>query len=273
MSDEHNQGKQQRYYHLDNSGLPIFSPPLEDPDPQKIADREAAQASQGEQNAIQRGILRTQKWIVALTLISGGAAWWGAWISSRNADISQQAADTSDRSLLLAQKTERDGRAQSETGLRQARDQFRQDQRPYLAQTTNSTSAPRTELTHGNSAQILWNYRVTNYGKSPAYDVIKREYIRLGNGSPLVGSFTNGRNISDIPMTMAPTSEVLSTVIGREMTIDEANQLTRTKEGTPISVKVVITYRDAYGTRYETGICLGYASGSAIRFCEGNYIK
>ena len=72
---------------------------------------------------------------------------------------------------------------------------------------------------------------------------------------------------------MAPTAETLSTAVSKPMPPQAFNDLIGRKLGDPISVRVLIKYRDSYGTQYETGICMGYNASFAVRFCEGNYIK
>jgi hypothetical protein len=138
-----NNGEEQPHYHLD-SGIPIFTPALEDPDPQKRADREAEKSYKDEQLALQRKIFWTQVGLVVFGLLGAGVSIW-------QATTSQYAADTSDKAVLLAQKTQRDQERQSNKVLQTTIDNFHLDQR---AERTSRTR-PDTQFCKAKSTQSM----------------------------------------------------------------------------------------------------------------------
>lgn len=72
------------------------------------------------------------------------------------------------------------GEAQQQTqkaalAITQSKDLFVRDTRPYLAQTIRSTSSPQILTNNPDTpgqAQIAWKWSMTNYGKSPANNIL-----------------------------------------------------------------------------------------------------
>jgi len=130
LTDEQNQEKE-RHVHLER-GIPIFTPPLEDPDPQKRREREAEATYRDNQLSLQRNILLTQIGLVFFGLLGAGIGIW-------QANSARYSVEIADRSVLLAQKTERDSRVISEKQLTEAAKQFDET----LRQMANQTNAQR----------------------------------------------------------------------------------------------------------------------------------
>jgi hypothetical protein len=63
--------------------------------------------------------------------------------------------------------------------------QFKLDERPYIAQTIKSTSPPNWHQypIDSTKGQILWDWHMTNYGKSPAQNITFTQEIRLAGQS------------------------------------------------------------------------------------------
>jgi hypothetical protein len=115
LSEKHN-NDESPYVHLE-SGMPIFTPALKDPDPQKRADRESEKSYKEEQNSLQRKIFWTQVGLAVFGLFGIGVSLW-------QAKTAQESADTSDKAIILAQKSEREARLMSEKQLAENQAQF-----------------------------------------------------------------------------------------------------------------------------------------------------
>jgi hypothetical protein len=65
----------------------------------------------------------------------------------------------------------------------QSATQFQQDQRPYVSQTIKSSNAPTWFPSgDGQTGQVLWNWGMTNFGKTPAQNIRFTQEMRLGEG-------------------------------------------------------------------------------------------
>ncbi len=104
--------------HYDAAGIPILGPPPKDRDAEETAERKAHRTYEDKQTALQVRILITQVGLLLLGLIGAGVSLW----QSR---IAQESADTSDKAVLLAQKSERDGNRVSERQIRQSEDSLK----------------------------------------------------------------------------------------------------------------------------------------------------
>ncbi len=154
--------------------------------------------------------------------------------------------------------------------LKTTKEQFQRDQRPYLAQTSKSSEAPQFILkpddpSHG---QIMWNWHMTNYGKSPADHVTFSQEISL-DGEPFVPSF--GETVPNVGPPMAPTTDVYDSVISRPIEKAEFERLVKLTNG--IVIRIKIDYSDLEGTPYETGLCLTRTNFGSLTYCKkDNYV-
>jgi hypothetical protein len=147
-------------------------------------------------------------------------------------------------------------------------EQFRLDQRPYIAQTSRSSEPPTFHVNSDVDGQILWNWHVTNYGKTPANNVKFTQEIRLG-GESFVRSYKEVA--ASVGSPMAPTGEVFSSVISKPTTKVEFDRLMGITDG--ISVRIKIAYTGLDGTPYETGFCLSHTNFGSLTYCkDDNYI-
>jgi hypothetical protein len=143
------------------------------------------------------------------------------------------------------------------------RKNFRSDERPYMWLGTQITTPQYDNAT----GQIVWNFTDRNYGKTPAKDLQKVSFMKLGD-QPFVRSYGEKNGSSAGP---PPGVDFVGTVFSRPTTREEFDRLFKIDGG--IKIKAVLTYTDFSGTKYETGVCLSHQNRGAIGFCEGNYIK
>jgi hypothetical protein len=160
--------------------------------------------------------------------------------------------------------------------IAQAREQFRQDQRPYIWLTNQGLGFPDFIPTPNSpsSGQVIWTWHYTDYGKTPAYNVRFYDYISIGNRA-FARSYQAPTG-PDIGAPLPPNKDDFATVVSEPgITQQEyARVASIMNTGKTISIRVRIEYTDAYGGDYETGICLNRINTGAIGYCrEGNYIK
>jgi hypothetical protein len=170
LAEEHKNDKD-RYVHLE-SGVPIFTPALEDPDPEKRAGREADQSYKDEQLALQRRIFWTQFGLVVFGLLGLGINYW-------QADNARYAAEVSDKGMIVAQRAERDSRVESEKTLEQMRNQSQamRDSANSEIASNRAWVVPDFPPQHKKTIQEA-NLEWHNAGKTPAISVFSwKEYF------------------------------------------------------------------------------------------------
>jgi hypothetical protein len=159
----------------------------------------------------------------------------------------------------------------------QARDQFRQDQRPYIWLTNSGLGTPEFILTRPNevppTGQILWTFHYTNYGKSPAYKLRSYKFISVERNGRFSASYGSSKAPSSEGVPVPPNKDDMGTVVSDPGITQAAfNQMTRVDNA--IRIKVRLEYSDAYGGKYETAICIGRLVVGSIQYCpSGNDIK
>jgi hypothetical protein len=179
-------------------------------------------------------------------------------------DAATDAANQSRRSVAAADRA-----------LAQARDQFRQDQRPYIWTTPTGIGNPEfiPNALDPRIGQIVWTFHYTAYGKSPAYDVLSYKVMRVGIGQPFRESYGFSKAKRGKGTPLPPNADYFETVISSPgITPNEYARLLKIDHA--ISIRLRFEYVDGYGGKYETGVCLGRLALGAVQFCpEGNYIK
>jgi hypothetical protein len=162
--------------------------------------------------------------------------------------------------------------------LRNARDNFRQDQRPYIWVTNDMGSpifVPWNNDPASPTGQVIWTYRFTNYGKTPASNSTFTQEMKIGN-RPFTKTYTHDKQTREsIGAPLPPNKIDFSTVVSDPgITRTEFNQVISTQSRESISIRIVFTYTDNSIGKYETGVCLVRLNTGAISYCrEGNYIK
>jgi hypothetical protein len=167
----------------------------------------------------------------------------------------------------------------AQNAISQAHSQFQQDARPYIWLTNTGMGNPEyfwpenmpkaDPKTHG---QIIWTYHFTDYGKTPAYNVVTvSRRIKVGKNSKFKNSygFKIGKGTGG---PIPPGKDDFNTAVSDPgLSRQEFDQLINVDEG--ISIEVVIRYTDAEGAKYETGMCFTKQALGSIQYCDtGNYI-
>jgi hypothetical protein len=195
------------------------------------------------------------------TLVLAVIAFWQAWILLTTDASTREAARAAVKSASTAEDT-----------LKNARENFRSEQRPIIW-LTNDLATPvfiPNAKKADNTGQIVWDWHFTNYGRTPALHITFRQFMRIGNTTeesygaqgPSVGA----------PLPTGKTD--YSTVISRPgIDQSEFNQLLSSIDD-PIGISGTILYFDAYDEKYETTFCLRRLITGVIGYCkEGNDIR
>lgn len=269
MSQDHNNDEEKAIHY--ESGVPIFSPPPKDKDAEQRVEREATRTYEDRQISIQRQILRTQIGLVVFGLIGAGIGLW-------QASVSQQSADTSDKSVLLAQKTERDSAKASATALKQTRDDFVLDQRPVIwmsppkdgAKELDGIQFDQSPLTQGTTlGQVVWQWHFMNYGRSPANNIGLHSFIKVGENpeEPTFGAKKHAGTGAPMPPGKIDYAATISHALERA-------EYEKAFRAGNITIRGYLTYSDISGNKYETDFCLRQLATGALAYCENrNYIK
>ena len=156
-----------------------------------------------------------------------------------------------------------------------ARDRFRDDQRPYIWVTNTGIGTPEFHPnpdTNPPIGQVLWTIHYTNFGKAPAYGTINHKFIRIGENSKYRKSYR--ANLPPPQGSGAPTppgkDDFITVVSAPGISRDEFDRLMKISRS--FSAKFIIEYTDAYGGKYETAICLHNLGTGSIQYCDGSYI-
>lgn len=225
-----------------------------------VTDKEKAEErSYRTQSLIQQWVLTVGTWLafVAAAIYAGVAAHQSRIMNCTLNQITLQ-TKTAQGAVKAAQDANRD-----------AEERFRKDERPYVAETPKSTEPPHFLTTKPNvTGQIAWNFHYSNFGKTPAYHLHSEQFIKLGDG-PFVRS--NGEPKHRGETILPPTGDNFITAVSAPIAPEELDQLLKVSGG--IQIKIILSYTDSYGTRYETGICETRLNTGTISYCEGNYIK
>jgi hypothetical protein len=185
--------------------------------------------------------------------------------------LTAKALDSSDKALsqtLIKMQGQIDV---ASAAVKQSENQFKLDQRPYIVQTAKTTEAPRfVDLpTMPGSGQILWNWHMMNYGKSPANNISYTEEIKLA-GHQFVQC--HGETKPSIGPPQMTGDDVFDTVISDPISREEFSRLLGITDG--ISIRIKIHYTGLDGTNYESGLCLSRTNAGSITYCKNdNYIK
>jgi hypothetical protein len=147
----------------------------------------------------------------------------------------------------------------SQAELTEQRAEFQLDQRPILTRVPIPPEmAPIRDGPTYKNMQYGWNYGVRNVGKGTALNVKMFEYISI-LGSHFIGIYGGiGRYYPDV----GPTEFFWSTAYFGAPVSEERKQLAETSDN-GIFIKVIIKYKDIFGTIYTSPICMiTHANGS-----------
>jgi hypothetical protein len=186
---------------------------------------------------------------VGLTLVIAGASLYAAYQARRQAVI-------------------------AEDGLKLTKQNFQADQRPYIYLASNNLGEPTfypNKNTQG-TGQVIWTYHYTNYGKTPALNVKRKHYVKVGSKNFEI-SFQEPE--VKYGVLIPPNMDTFNTVVSSPgISQDEFSKLVASDQA--IEIAGEITYSDASGGNYVTNFCIARLSGGAILFCQdmgGNQMK
>lgn len=140
---------------------------------------------------------------------------------------------------------------------------FRIDERPIL--TAEEINIPGNAIRSGpvyDKMLFGWNYGVKNIGKGTAIDVRMFEYVSI-LGSPFIGLTGGvGRTEPDV----GPTNSFWSTAFFGSLLTEDRYALAKSKTN-EIVVKVILAYKDVFGTVYRSPICLATHPNGSVGNC------
>jgi hypothetical protein len=200
---------------------------------------------------------------------------WGAFIAAAiYAGLTYHQIRVTKRQFAESQRVSKE---QFDTAQKASLSQFHQSERPYVWVKSGELGTPefvldKTPATGADltTGQVVWTFHVTNYGKSPALNVMAETYMRVGPKKPFRKSFKTD-DVVTIGTPLAPGEDDAFGVISNPE-IDPDKLREYLKLDNAIGIRARITYTDAEGTPYETGICLSRALVGLMHYCEGNYI-
>jgi hypothetical protein len=159
---------------------------------------------------------------------------------------------------------------QMKNALAQDETHFRLDERPYVTQTVRSTAAPEWHQNPYDAAkgQIVWDWHMTNYGKTPAQNVTFTQEIRIDG----IWYPSHGEKEPDVGPPLVQGQDVFDTVVSDVMTKAEFDRLMQTTDGVAARIKIHYTGFDAV-TPYDTALCFARTNAGSIPYCKtDNYI-
>lgn len=151
--------------------------------------------------------------------------------------------------------------------LRDARESFTKDQRPYPWLWSGSKSDPPilmgiNSATPNTARQIWVNMYYTNYGKSPAIELQQSFDIYVG-----ANAYQRVKARPLLPAkTILPTGKVdLITPVSPKLSEEEISEAMSTDRGIIIDARW--QYLDLTGHRYETEICMARLRTNVWAYC------
>lgn len=108
---------------------------------------------------------------------------------------------------------------------------------------------------------LRWNYAIKNFGKSTAFGIKGFEYISV------LGGHFRGMKKREGATELVPTQLLWATARYDDfVTPQRADLALHTDDG--VIVKVIVKYKDAYGTIYHADICLVHAANGTVPTCD-----
>jgi hypothetical protein len=144
LTDERKSGEEPPTHY--EGRIPLLPGPAEREEASRAREKKEEGEYKKEQTSIQRGIYRTQIGLVIFGVLGTGISVW-------QARVAQEAADSSDRSVLLAQKSERDARLVAENQLAESKRQFGENVSQIKAQTKIQSSAAKATQAAANASR------------------------------------------------------------------------------------------------------------------------
>jgi hypothetical protein len=216
--------------------------------------------------------------LVIATFCTIGVGIWQGTISQTAANAARDAVATAEQARKDAKVASEASEKNSKDTLQATIDNFRKDERPYLAESRDGVTKPviyANPFTPGK-VQIAWTWEVENFGKTPVRNFTMYQYMKLRDGEfiPSYGSHgqTNGK-AHDSGGSQPPGVKSKDSIFSRPMTVQEANAILASNEG--VSIRVRVVYQDLEGDTYETSLCHQVdGRGGMVANCKRyNYIR
>ena len=161
----------------------------------------------------------------------------------------------------------------AQDSIQLAKDQFAQDQRPYVAMSydpklaPNFSVVPATEI--GLAGHIACTFHFKNYGKSPAVRLHTLSYIST---TPRAEEDIHWKPINEnVGVLLPPTSEVFNTAYSADANDQDAIASLYAKDLSGIKKLIIIhilfVYYDQASHRYTSEFCFGHNANGAIYTC------
>jgi hypothetical protein len=200
-------------------------------------------------------------WKVVVETLTFFAVVWYACVASRQLTEMQKSTTATQCAATAATSAA----TTADQSLKDSRANFQNEQRPFIGLSGN-IEKPGID----KDGNVIWNWRLLNYGKSPALDLRVTKYWSVRGGPFSLGI---GSKKDEIGPPEPPGSDALwGTVFFKPMPLEERNALFKTEGG--LRIKVIIGYTSLYGGDYETSVCLGNSPNGSIGLCrKDNYIK
>ncbi|MBS1840676.1 MAG: hypothetical protein JSS69_10570 [Acidobacteria bacterium] len=143
----------------------------------------------------------------------------------------------------------------------QASERFQIEQRPIIW-TPNKIASPAYLI---KAKRIVWDWYFTNYGKTPAKEIRMYEYFRIRKGEWQRPPSDRAHDYS-FGAPLPPGKEDFKTMVTTDIEAADAKKILTEDFG--ISMKIRITYKDAFGNSYESQVCFVHLATGATTYCS-----
>jgi hypothetical protein len=126
-----------------------------------------------------------------------------------------------------------------------AQQNFASDQRPYIWLVNESPTDPPDRIIQYSDNRAAWQWRLTNYGKSPALGVHLSTFMKIKDGD-----FKRGHGAETYTAPPVPQNSVYVDTVFSEETFTQEQFDSLLKEDYSVTISGVVTYTDLYGGRY-----------------------
>ncbi len=143
-------------------------------------------------------------------------------------------------------------------------DAMERDQRPFMWLSSENIPKPAFFQVPPLKGQIIWDYRLINFGKSYAHNVTFNNFIKVGNSKYRRSYGVNGPNFGgDVP----PNNPLVSTVISAPIISNDDYKALLGESGS-ISILVELQYSDEIGKIYTGAVCMSRLNLGAIALID-----
>jgi hypothetical protein len=262
--------------HFEGGGIVIDKP--------KSEEEITRKAREDEDHEFKRDQVKTNRRLTRLNFFLVIGTFCGLGIGVWQSKVSQQSADTSEKSVLLAQKTERDSRKSGEDQIRQSataldatKNQFIQDQRPYLwyddDEMVRTKSQPWIDGSSNgdfNAGKLSWSIWIRNFGKSPAIRTHSFGYISVTQPNPEdPESWAKGKlSEKGAGGIYPPGSGFFVTARTKDRVPAPIAAFFHNQPVEVMAAHIEVVYYDLSGNRYTSTICLAMQGNGVSKTCN-----